>query len=93
MFEGRKGYAMEGWVKDEHEIAGLNFKKGDAVEVSVGRQRIVGIFKAFDKVLYAFYIVTEDDDEIVIPYKNIKYIKKLKNHKKKKENVNVENKE
>jgi hypothetical protein len=84
---------MEGWVKDEHEIAGLNFKKGDAVEVSVGRQRIVGVFKAFDKVLYAFYILTEDGDEIVIPYKNIKYIKKLKNHRNKKENANVENKE
>jgi hypothetical protein len=68
---------METQYREEVEIAGITFKKGDVVEVGVGRQRYIGTFLGFDRSLYVVSVKC-DDNEMVIPYKNIKYMRKLK---------------
>jgi len=64
-------------VAKEISIAGLTLREGDAIEIGLGRQRIECIFRGFDRVLYCFYVETESN-EMVIPYKSIKYIRKMK---------------
>ena len=65
------------WVKSSITIAGLQLNYGDKIDLGLGRQRILGIFRGFDRILYAFHIETEDGN-MVIPYKNIKYLRKPK---------------
>ncbi len=76
-------YKVQSWVAEEYNIGGLQLKKGDFIEVIVGRQTIKGTFIGFDKVLYAINIRTEDEDA-VIPYKSIKVLKKPLNQQKEK---------
>ena len=54
-------------------IAGMELNEGDPIEIGLGRQRIVGTFKGFDRFLFAFVVET-DGGEIIIPYKSLKYI-------------------
>jgi hypothetical protein len=68
---------METQYREEVEIAGITFRKGDVVEIGVGRQRYIGTFLGFDRSLYVVSVKC-DDNEMVIPYKNIKYMRKLK---------------
>jgi hypothetical protein len=68
---------METQYREEVEIAGITFRRGDVVEIGVGRQRYIGTFLGFDRSLYVVSVKC-DDNEMVIPYKNIKYMRKLK---------------
>ena len=64
-------------VLEEVTIAGLTLRKGDIIEIVMGRRTIVGEFKGFDKMLYAFYVrELETDIERIIPYKYVKMISK-----------------
>lgn len=69
--------SLETMYKEEIEIAGITFRKGDTVEIGVGRQRYIGTFLGFDRQLYVISIRCEDN-EMVIPYKNLKYMRKVK---------------
>ena len=69
--------SLETMYKEEIEIAGITFRKGDTVEIGVGRQRYIGTFLGFDRQLYVISIKCEDN-EMVIPYKNLKYMRKVK---------------
>lgn len=75
--KGEEKPTQASWVKKEVIIAGLHLKNHDQIEIGLGRQRILGTFRGFDKILYAFHIETEDAN-MVIPYKQIKYIRKIK---------------
>ena len=79
--KGKERISQASWVKKEVIIAGLELKNHDQIEIGLGRQRILGTFRGFDKILYAFHVET-DDSNMVIPYKQIKYIRKIKETKK-----------
>ena len=67
-------------VLEEVTVAGLKLKKGDIVEIVMGRRTIVGEFQGFDRMLYAFYIREIDTNiDRVIPYKYIKMVSKQSN--------------
>jgi hypothetical protein len=68
---------FEQQYREEIEIAGIGFKRGDTVEIGVGRQRYIGTFLGFDRNLYVVSVKC-DDNEMIIPYKNIKYMRKLR---------------
>jgi len=69
--------SLETQYKEEVEIAGITFRKGDTVEIGVGRQRYIGTFLGFDRTLYVISVKC-DDNEMIIPYKNLKYMRKIK---------------
>jgi len=68
-----------GWMTSETQIGGMTLKSGDIIELGVGRKTITGIFKGYDRILFSFYILdVESGEEMVIPYKTVKYIRKRK---------------
>ena len=55
----------------------MHLKKGDVIELGIGGKTVTGIFQGYDRLLYSFYIIEiESNEEMVIPYKTIKYIRK-----------------
>ena len=71
--------------EDCFEISTVKICKGDIVEIGFGRNKIIAKFLGFNRFLFTIALNTSDG-EMIIPYKNIKYIKKLKgnNHDKEK---------
>jgi len=56
----------------------MTLTAGDVVEVGLGRQTVSGIFQGFDERVYAFYLIlSSGGEEMLIPYKSIKYLKKV----------------
>ena len=68
--------SMETQYREEVEIAGITFRKGDTVEIGVGRQRYIGTFLGFDRQLYVISVRCDNND-MIIPYKNLKYMRKV----------------
>lgn len=65
--------------KTSLNFSGFEINEGDELIVKVGRNELHVVFKAFNHVLYAFYLVdVESGNEIFIPYKNIKYMIKVR---------------
>ena len=65
-------------TKNEVRIVNLTLRSGDVVEIIIGRnEKIRGIFKGWSTKLFAMQLETEDSD-VVIPYKYIKMIRKLR---------------
>jgi hypothetical protein len=65
-------------VKPEVKIINMTLRAGDVVEIMVGRNvTIRGIFKGWSNKFYAIQLETEDRD-MIIPYKYIKMISKLR---------------
>lgn len=64
-------------IRQDITIAGMNFVVNDDIEIGLGRQRITGKFMGYDRILHCFYIETSDGEEMIIPYKGIKYVKKV----------------
>lgn len=64
------------WIEKKFSIAGMELKEGDFIEIGLGRNRIEGRIMGFDRVLFCIRIVTTNDEEMIIPYKHVKYIKK-----------------
>ncbi len=66
-------------IAEELCIAGITIKRGDIIEIAYGRNKsAVGRFIAFDCRLYAISLETASGEQIIIPYKYIKYITKKK---------------
>ena len=75
--EKEKAYEIRSWVTEETVIGGMHLKKGDIIELGIGRKTVTGIFQGYDRLLYSFYIIEiESNEEMVIPYKTIKYLRK-----------------
>lgn len=67
-------YVLGSDIEEEAYIAGLKLKKGDEVEVMVGRNKtIIGFFKSWSSRLFSLLIETVDGD-VLIPYKHIKML-------------------
>ena len=65
-------------TKDEVRIVNLTLRVGDTIEVIIGRnEKIRGRFRGWSTKLFAMQLETEDSD-VVIPYKYIKMIRKLR---------------
>ena len=62
---------------EEVTLAGMQLKSGDMVRIVLGRREFDGIFKAFNPRLMAITIETHEG-EMLIPYRQIKYILKLR---------------
>lgn len=58
----------------EVTIAGVKLSEGDLIEVGYSRRVIVGTFIAYDRLLHALSLRLDDGSEMIIPYKNVKYI-------------------
>ena len=66
------------------DFSGFEINEGDELIIKVGRNEHHVIFKAFNPTLYAFYFIDkESGNEIFIPYKNIKYMVKVKRREEK----------
>jgi len=66
-------------VTENVNIGGMELAKGDIIEVGVGRRNITAEFRGYDRLLYSFYLHDiESDEDIIIPYKVIKFIRKRK---------------
>jgi len=64
--------------KDEVVLGSMTIRKGDIIEVTIGRNRTIrGVFKSWSTRLYAM-VIEADDREIFIPYKYIKLIERVK---------------
>jgi len=69
-------------------FSGFEVNEGDELIVKIGRNELHVIFKAFNPNLYAFYLVDkESGNEIFIPYKNIKYLIKVRKHEEKDDSI------
>lgn len=63
------------WLKTETVIAGIPIKKGDRIEILLGRdKKIVGVFEGYDERVYAVGVVGDDGKNYIVPYKYIKMI-------------------
>jgi len=71
----RESY-LERLTRSRITIAGITLNAGDVIEVSIGRNRYVGVFLGFNVGMYCLALRTEDGDNMIIPYKSIKYIRK-----------------
>jgi len=58
-------------------IASLELNNGDRIEIGLGRQRLLCTFRGFDRFLYVF-VVDTDEGEMVIPFRSIRYVKKVR---------------
>jgi len=62
---------------EEVTLAGMHLRSGDMIRVVLGRREFDGVFKAFNSRLMAIVIETSEG-EMLIPYRQIKYILKLR---------------
>jgi hypothetical protein len=76
-------YAIDSWMSDSVNFGDVTIKKGDKLEIYVGRSKIECELISFDRYKYAFIVKDIHNGEImIIPYKSIKMIRLVKNNNK-----------
>ena len=69
-------YGADSWMMDSVTFGDYVIKKGDKLEIYVGRSRIECEFISFDRLKYAFVVKDIYNDEImIIPYKSLKMLR------------------
>jgi hypothetical protein len=72
-------FKVKAWRVEEVNIAGMILKKGDIIEIGLGRNKIDAELLGFDRILYCFYVKDKaTGDEMIIPYKSTRYVRKKK---------------
>lgn len=73
--DGKVGYYEYG-DDDCFTIARVEICTNDIVEIAIGRKTYIGKFLGFNRMIFAMSIETQEGN-MIIPYKNLKYIKLL----------------
>jgi len=74
-------YGADSWMIDSVVFGDYVIKRGDKLEIYVGRSRIECEFISFDRLKYAFVVKDIYNNEvIIIPYKSIKMLRISKNN-------------
>jgi len=78
-------YGADSWMMDSIVFGDYVIKRGDRLEIYVGRSRIECEFISFDRLKYAFVVKDVYNNEImIIPYKSLKMLR-IVNKKEKEE--------
>jgi hypothetical protein len=69
-------YGADSWMMDSVVFGDYTIKRGDKLEIYVGRSRIECEFISFDRLKYAFVVKDIYNNEImIIPYKSLKMLR------------------
>ena len=78
-------YGADSWMMDSVVFGDYTIKRGDKLEIYVGRSRVECEFISFDRLKYAFVVKDVYNNEImIIPYKSLKMLR-IVNKKEKEE--------
>lgn len=65
------------YTSETVSLGGMDIKRGDVIEVVIGRRTLHLTFFSWDRNLYALIGYDDKGNSILIPYKSIKYMTKL----------------